>query len=84
MLLAGCAAPAPEREELPASRADVIRALYRQLDMVLEQHAALEERDDVPTRAERQELMLLAAEIAVRILRIDPNANLGRLEELTR
>jgi hypothetical protein len=73
-LAAACATPAPESGDIPANRADVTAALYRQLEMVLERRAEIEGADSPSAEREREELNRLAAEITLRILRIDPDA----------
>lgn len=80
LALASCAARPPEdREELPANRSDVAMSLYRQLDLVIARHDDL--GDDPGSEREREELRRLAHEIAVRIVRIDPNADVRALVE---
>lgn len=78
-VLAACATPAPEQEELPASRDDVTAALYAQLARVLERHAAIAGDDSPAAARERAQLRRLADEIAVRIVRIDPDADVDAL-----
>jgi len=79
--VAGCASVAPEPEETPASRDDVAAALYHQLELVLDREAVLEREGDEAAGQERAELLRLAAEIAVRIVRIDPQADIKDLVE---
>jgi len=76
-LLAACVTRAPVQEEVPASREDVTASLYKQLDLVLARQAEIE--NDPAANAEREELLRLAAEIAVRIVRIDPDADVRHL-----
>ena len=62
-----------------ASRAEVTIALYEQLQLVLERHDALVNEIDSSAQAEREELVRLAAEIAVRIVRVDPKADVDAI-----
>ena len=79
LLTAACVHSAPVQEDVPASREDVTASLYKQLDLVLARQATLEANNDPGTAAEREELLRLAAEIAVRIVRIDPDADVRHL-----
>jgi len=80
LLLFGACRSAPAPEETPtASRAEVTIALYSQLQMVLERHNTLSENVDPAAQAEREQLVRLAAEIAVRIVRVDPEADVAQL-----
>ena len=79
LALASCAARPPEDEELPANRSDVAMSLYRQLDLVIARHDEL--GSGPGSEREREELRRLAHEIAVRIVRIDPNADVRALVE---
>ncbi len=81
VLLAACATQAPVQEELPANRDDVTVALYEQLARVLERHAAIANEEGEEAARERTELRRLADEIAVRIVRIDPSADVDALVE---
>jgi hypothetical protein len=85
ILLAACAAPPGEEERVAADREDVRVALHRQLDEVLARRHAIAGDDSVAAAQEREELDRLADEIAVRIVRLDPEADIdalvGRLEE---
>jgi len=79
LALAACQTPPPEEEPATASRAEVTMALYRQLEMVLARHDALATEETADARIEQDELVRLAAEIAVRIVRVDPGADVDRL-----
>ena len=84
LLLFGACRSAPAPEEAPtASRAEVTIALYSQLQMVLERHntlsETLSENVEPAAQAEREQLVRLAAEIAVRIVRVDPEADVAQL-----
>ena len=80
LLLFGACRSAPEPEEpATASRAEVTIALYSQLQMVLERHDTLSEVVDAAAQSEREQLVRLAAEIAVRIVRVDPDADVAQL-----
>jgi hypothetical protein len=81
LLLAACATPTPDQEELPANRDDVAAALYEQLARVLDRHAAIADDESEAAARERAELRRLADEIAVRIVRIDPDADVDALVE---
>ena len=78
--LAACQAPLPPEEPATASRAEVTLALYAQLQLVRERHAALAAADSEAAREEQDQLVRLAAEIAVRIFRVDPEADVEGLE----
>lgn len=82
--LAACATPPPETAEIPASRDDVTTALHLQLEMVLQQREELEGVDGPDAERARDELNRLAAEITIRIVRIDPNARPRELVERAR
>lgn len=77
--LGACATRAPVDEELPADRSDVAQSLYEQLDLVIARHDALGRDGDAMAEREREDLRRLAHEIAVRIVRIDPNADVRAL-----
>jgi hypothetical protein len=79
-LAAACRSSRPLPEEPPASREDVTEALYEQLDLVLARHDALEGVEEPAAREEQQELARLADEIALRIVRIDPAADVDALK----
>jgi hypothetical protein len=79
LLLAACASQAPVEEELPANRDDVTAALYAQLARVLDRYTALANDDSPAAARERVELRRLADEIAVRIVGIDRDADVGKL-----
>lgn len=79
VMVAACSATAPEQEELPANRDDVTAALYAQLAQVLERHAAIAGDESEAAARERAELRRLADEIAVRIVRVDPDADVDAL-----
>ena len=78
-LLAACAATPPAGDEVPADRRDVAGALYQQFDEVLERRAEIRDDGSEEAQREREELDRLADEIAVRIVRIDPDADVDRL-----
>jgi len=81
LLFGGCrSAPEPDEPAI-ASRAEVTVALYQQLQLVLERHDRLVNEIDTAAQAEREELVRLAAEIAVRIVRVDPEADVDQLVE---
>ncbi|MHC4136063.1 MAG: hypothetical protein ACYTDU_12685 [Planctomycetota bacterium] len=84
LLLAACATRAPVQEELPANRDDVTAALYAQLARVLERHAAIAGDESAAAARERTDLRRLADEIAVRIVRTDPDADVDALVEQLR
>ena len=73
-----------EEEPATATRAEVALALRRQLHYVRERHETLADDDSPEARAEKEELVRLAMEIALRILRIDPEADLDSLSEMIR
>lgn len=81
LLIAACAARKGAEEGPPASRAEVTSALYRQLDFVLARAEELRPATDPAEVREREETLQLAAEIVVRIVRIDPHADVPRLVE---
>ncbi len=76
-LSAGCATAPQEDAELPARKDDVTQALYRQLDLVLRHREELAARPD--TKRDRERLTRLAGEIALRIARIDTDADVRTL-----
>jgi len=78
---AGCASRTIDEDGLPARRADVTAALYRQLDLVIDWRVELAANRDEDTARERERLSRLADEIALRIVRIDPDVDLQRLQE---
>jgi hypothetical protein len=78
LLLAACAGTAPEPADVSATREDVTASLYRQLELVLARQEELASEVGPQAERERQELLRLAAEIAIRIVRIDPEAD-GRV-----
>jgi hypothetical protein len=84
-LLAACRSTPQAQDDVSASRADVTASLYRQLELVLARQAELATEPELAARNERAELLRLAAEIAFRIVRIDPQANgeslLERIEQ---
>jgi hypothetical protein len=70
----------PESEEpATATRAEVTLALWRQFRYVRARHEELEADESEAAREERKELERLALEIALRILRVDPDADLEGL-----
>ncbi|MEM8885036.1 MAG: hypothetical protein AAGD14_13270 [Planctomycetota bacterium] len=77
----GCQSAHQPEEPARASREEVTLALYRQLRLVLERHDELSALEDPAADAEREELVRLAAEIAVRIARIDPQVNMTGLAQ---
>ncbi len=79
LLLAGCAAAPDSDERVAADREDVKRALYRQLDEVLARRQALAGEEGEAAARERDDLDRLADEIAVRIVRLDPDADVDVL-----
>ena len=81
LLLAACATQAPVQEELPANRDDVTAALYAQLARILERHAAIAGDGSAAATRERTVLRRMSDEIAVRIVRIDPGADVDVLVE---
>ena len=74
-----CKTSPPPEEPATASRAEVTLALYRQLHLVLERHDELGTKETDLARDEQDELVRLAAEIAVRIVRVDPEADVDGL-----
>jgi hypothetical protein len=86
LLAAACAAPPKAHEDPPADRADVTHALYVQLELTLARHAAIGGDDSAEAARERAELARAADEIAMKIVHIDPNADveglIARLESL--
>ena len=79
LLLGACAAaPAPD-EPATASRTEVTIALYTQFQLVLDRHSVLSDVADPAAQDEREQLVRLAAEIAVRIVRVDPDADVRDL-----
>jgi len=82
LLLAACASqPQPRADEPPANRDDVVAALYEQFEHVRARYAALEADESDAAAREREELARLAEAIAVRIVRIDPDADVTELIE---
>lgn len=80
LALAACHTPPPEAEQPPtASRKEVTLALHRQLQFVLARYKELAAEDSREARDEQDDLVRLAAEIAVRIVRIDPRADIDGL-----
>ena len=75
LLLAACASRPPSPPSVSASRTDVTASLYQQLDLVLARQAELADATEEAAVRERAELLRLAAEIAIRIVRIDPQAD---------
>jgi len=78
LLLAACKAPESGENPVAAEREDVCAALYRQLDEVLARRDAIDEEDDTAVR-EREELARLADDIAVRIVRLDPDVDVDAI-----
>ena len=79
LLMGACAGTAERDERVAADRKDVQHALYRQLDEVLARRKSIAgEAGEAATR-EREELDRLADEIAVRIVRLDPEADVDTL-----
>ena len=76
---AACHTPPPPEEPTTASRSEVTAALYSQLQLVLERYDELGDSDSEAARDEQDELVRLAAEIAVRIVRVDPEADVNGL-----
>jgi len=74
LLLAACGTTAVQEERTSAEREDVCAALYRQLDEVLARRDSIAGEDDSAAR-ERDDLARLADDIAVRIVRLDPEAD---------
>jgi len=82
LLLAGaCATAQPSDQEIEAKREDVTASLYRQLDLVLGRQEELAFERTPAALRERAELLRLAAEIAIRIVRIDTRADGQHLVE---
>ena len=81
LCLAACASRAPAPDELPAQRDDVAAALHAQLDHVLARQVEIADADGAAAEREREELQRLAHEVAVRIVRIDPGADVDLLVE---
>jgi hypothetical protein len=84
-LFCACAtAPEPE-EPQAASRDDVRQALYRQFDLVLARRREIGHEEGEAAVREREELDRLADEIAMQIVRLDPDADVDVvLRELER
>ncbi|MHC4957549.1 MAG: hypothetical protein ACYTGN_04175 [Planctomycetota bacterium] len=76
---AACTTAQPSDTEIEAKREDVTASLYRQLDLVLARQEKLADEPTQDALNERSELLRLAAEIAIRIVRIDPQADGQRL-----
>lgn len=81
LVAAGCRSAEPPPEEVPARRSDVVAALYKQLDLVLARYETMEDDESESARRERVELLQMAREIRLRIVRFDPNADLSALVE---
>ncbi|MGQ0613324.1 MAG: hypothetical protein ACT4PV_06270 [Planctomycetaceae bacterium] len=79
LLACSCASSPDAREQVEARRPEVLEALYRQLELVLHRQEELASRTDHGVEEERREMSLLAAGIALRIARIDPDDGKGRL-----
>lgn len=79
LLLGACAGTAERDERVAADRKDVQHALYRQLDGVLARRQAIAGEEGEAAAREREELDRLADEIAVRIVRLDPDADVDAL-----
>lgn len=79
LLLGACAGTAERDERVAADRGDVQHALYRQLDDVLARRQAIADEEGEAATREREELDRLADEIAVRIVRLDPDADVDKL-----
>ena len=79
LVFAACVAKPPSSEELPADRDDVAVALYKQFDEVLTRRTEIREAEGEEAQREKEELDRLADEIAVRIVRIDPDADVSAL-----
>jgi hypothetical protein len=62
-----------------ADRADVTHALYVQLDEVLARRKAIADEEGESAEREREDLDRLADEIAKRIVRLDPDADVDVL-----
>jgi hypothetical protein len=78
---AACTTAQPSDTEIEAKREDVTASLYRQLDLVLARQEELATERTQAALHERSDLLRLAAEIAIRIVRIDPQADGQRLVE---
>jgi hypothetical protein len=84
-LLGACASAVEHEEPQAASREDVRKALYRQFDLVLARRREIAHEEGEAAAREREELDRLADEIAVQIVRIDPDADVDVvLRELER
>ncbi|MDH3591256.1 MAG: hypothetical protein OER88_05230 [Planctomycetota bacterium] len=81
LLLAACATQKRPEQDPPANRDDVTSALYQQFDLTLARHESLRGDETAAGQVERQELAQLADEIAMKIVRIDPNADVQQLIE---
>lgn len=79
LALAACQAPPPPEEPATASLAEVTHALRRQLELVLERRVVLSDADSESARAEQDQLLRLAEDIAIRIVRVDPHADVDAL-----
>jgi len=79
LLLAACTAPADREEHVAADRADVTHALHAQLDEVLARRKAIANVEGESAEREREDLDRLADEIAKRIVRLDPDADVDVL-----
>jgi len=79
LLLAACSSTRDGDERVAADREDVKHALYVQLDEVLARRKAIAKEEGEAAAREREDLDRLADEIAVRIVRLDPDANVDTL-----
>ncbi len=79
LLLAACAAPRDADERVAADRRDVTQALHRQFDEVVARRDAIANEEGDGAARERAELDTLAREIAERIVRLDPHADVDAL-----
>jgi len=79
LLLGACAGTTERDERVAADRTDVKHALYRQLDEVLARRQAIAGEEGDAAAREREELDRLADEIARRIVRLDPDADVDTL-----
>jgi len=79
LLLASCSTPPDREERVAADREDVTRALHAQLDEVLARRKAIADEEGAVADRERADLDRLADEIAKRIVRLDPDADVDVL-----
>jgi hypothetical protein len=77
--LLACTARETEPDDPPAQRADVIAALYRQLDLTIARYEEIEEDPGPAAASEREELSARAHAIALKIVRVDPDADVQTL-----